>query len=420
MKILSSDLSMDATTGHRDVTTLALSGGRRNERSSEDGFTLNLPDRFSEQSTFQYNSRFSAIEAKSFVTDKNKQLCHAESHSQFVEQLVGRLTGKEVRINSEQEDTEKPWLWQDQPNRPTKRFYRVGGEPFQVTLGVNTTRVEQEFLNFSSTGSVKTEDGREIDFSLDFSMETASISSQTISSGLFIDPIVFNFEGGLDMLSERFDFSFDMDCDGEDEQICSLNKGNGFLALDLNGDQNINNGSELFGPSTGNGYGELAAYDEDGNFWIDENDSIFDDLKIWMNAGTEDASLITLREAGVGAISLSHTNSNHFSLKAGDGTVLGQVNSSGVFLMEDGEVRSMQELDFAVEGEETGNRLEEQEGMSFMADNSLFQTLQERLIAHRERMIEDLQRQRADKIDRLEQESLLQKRYWKWQEDVEV
>jgi hypothetical protein len=31
----------------------------------------------------------------------------------------------------------------------------------------------------------------------------------------------------------------------------------------------------LFGPQTGNGFAELAEYDEDKNNWIDENDSIY-------------------------------------------------------------------------------------------------------------------------------------------------
>ncbi len=37
----------------------------------------------------------------------------------------------------------------------------------------------------------------------------------------------------------------------------------------------INDGSELFGTSSGDGFKDLATYDEDENGWIDENDSIF-------------------------------------------------------------------------------------------------------------------------------------------------
>ena len=57
-----------------------------------------------------------------------------------------------------------------------------------------------------------------------------------------------------------------------------------FLALDLNGDGRINNGSELFGALSGNGFADLAQYDSDANGWIDENDEIFQRLKVWSGA----------------------------------------------------------------------------------------------------------------------------------------
>ena len=37
---------------------------------------------------------------------------------------------------------------------------------------------------------------------------------------------------------------------------------------------------KLFGTSSGDGFKDLAEYDEDGNGWIDENDSIFNRLKV--------------------------------------------------------------------------------------------------------------------------------------------
>jgi hypothetical protein len=45
-------------------------------------------------------------------------------------------------------------------------------------------------------------------------------------------------------------------------------------------DGRVNDGRELFGPRTGDGFAELAAYDDDGNNWIDENDGIHDNLSI--------------------------------------------------------------------------------------------------------------------------------------------
>ncbi len=75
---------------------------------------------------------------------------------------------------------------------------------------------------------------------------------------------------------------FDLDGNGKIEEIYFPAKGSGFLAIDLNEDGIINNGFELFGPATANGFEELAKYDEDSNRWIDESNSIFLKLKIWV------------------------------------------------------------------------------------------------------------------------------------------
>ena len=60
--------------------------------------------------------------------------------------------------------------------------------------------------------------------------------------------------------------------DGRKDNISFVQPGSGFLAVDKNNDGKINNGKELFGPNTGNGFDELAKYDSDGNQWIDESD----------------------------------------------------------------------------------------------------------------------------------------------------
>ncbi len=58
-------------------------------------------------------------------------------------------------------------------------------------------------------------------------------------------------------------FEFDLDFDGDPEQISYVGSGSGFLALDLNDNNQIDAGNELFGPETGHGFSELAQYDVD-------------------------------------------------------------------------------------------------------------------------------------------------------------
>lgn len=414
MKILSSQLSMDASTGHMDVTKLGLSG------SNQKQFELNLPTQQMGTSAFFGHSQVSSMQAKSTVSSSEGESVYVDSEERMLEHVIGNITGTKVKVaeNPVAEQVGAGWM-ENRPSRAARRYYRVGGEQFQVSLAASVTRVEHEYVKMSSSGSVTTADGRNIDFNLNFSMESKSISKQSVAFegllGNFIDPLVFNFDGGLDMLSEEKDFTFDLDCDGEGDEICGLKKGSGFLALDLNDDKAINDGSELFGPSTGSGYGELAEYDKDNNNWIDENDPIFDQLLVWMGAGGEDSSLISLKEAGVGAISLQNVESL-FNLKNSKGDVVGRVDSSGIFITEKGEVKSFKEIDLLATDDDDSDSFIPSD-MGFGGDSGLLKDLRGRLLDHRERMLAALERKQHAEREQEEQESWLQKKFWEWQED---
>lgn len=78
--------------------------------------------------------------------------------------------------------------------------------------------------------------------------------------------------------------------------------------MDINGDGKINDGNELFGPKSGNGFSDLAAFDEDGNGWIDENDFVYDKLRIWTKDKYGNDSLLAIGKKGIGAIYLAVVN----------------------------------------------------------------------------------------------------------------
>jgi hypothetical protein len=141
-------------------------------------------------------------------------------------------------------------------------------------------------------------------------------------------------------------FSFDLDADGKEESISQFASASGYLALDKNADGKINNGTELLGPATDDGFSELAQLDGDKNGWIDENDAAFNQLKIWI-PGTDGGKLMSLKEAGVGALALAHINSQ-FELRGQRNSDLGAVKDTGVFLFEDGGVGTLQEIDLTV------------------------------------------------------------------------
>ena len=208
---------------------------------------------------------------------------------------------------------------------------------------------ESESVSFSAQGLVKTADGKEISVDLSLSMSREFYSEQHISiraGDALKDPLVINYAGNAAELTQR-SFAFDLDADGRTDQIAFVRPGSGFLALDENEDGVINNGRELFGPSTGSGFSELSAHDEDSNGWIDESDSVYDRLRIWAKDGSGNDHLIGLGQAGVGAIYLGHIDTP-FLLKDANNQLQGQVRDTGLFLREDGSSGTVQELDLVV------------------------------------------------------------------------
>ena len=220
-----------------------------------------------------------------------------------------------------------------------------------------TYSVEQEDTCFSTVGTVRTKDGREINFNVNVNMsrrcEEYYKEELNVAQFALYDPLVINLDTDVAKLSDQT-FYFDLDADGEEEEISML-KGSGYLALDKNNDGVINDGSELFGTKNGDGFADLARYDEDGNGWIDENDSIWSKLKIWCKDENGNDVLYKLSDKGVGAICLENVSTD-FTMqgdrKAQDGTTNANatnavIRKTGIFLYENGNIGTVQHVDLA-------------------------------------------------------------------------
>ena len=176
--------------------------------------------------------------------------------------------------------------------------------------------------------------------------EESSVSIRAGDARMKQDPLVLNFGGTATQLTSQR-FKFDLNTDGKTEDINFVAGGSGFLALDRNGDGKINNGSELFGARSGNGFAELAALDTDHNGWIDENDAAYKQLRVWTRDNTGKDQLASLHEANVGALSLGRVDTP-FALKDNSNALQGQIRSTGIFLQEDGKAGTMQQVDLTV------------------------------------------------------------------------
>lgn len=352
MKITSSTLGMDATTVYREVNTSEGKMAIKGSPARAEPFRLDLPGYGVAALRFSAGRERSGVQAVSSVAGAGETRAHSWSGNEVVSRMGLEASGRQV-------DTEKPALVSQPSPENTKAdgdLTGVGNETVsasgpRLSLTGRQVLYREEQLRVNSTGTVETDDGRRISLDLELELERQEISGQIRAIGSvssrFVDPLVLSFDDGLAVLADS-SFSFDLDGDGDSEEIATLKGGSGYLALDKNGDGKVNDGSELFGPATGFGYDELTVFDEDGNNWIDENDPVFDQLQLWMGGGSDGGKLVNLRQAGVGALSLASTDA-HFNLKNRDGRITGQVHRTGLFLTEDGEVRPLAEIDLALQ-----------------------------------------------------------------------
>lgn len=208
---------------------------------------------------------------------------------------------------------------------------------------------ETETIAFGAAGVVRTADGAEIRFELGFEISRSYTESVAVSvragDQRLKDPLVLDFGGPAAALSEvRFDF--DLDSDGTREKL-PLVSGSGFLAFDRNANGRIDDGRELFGPASGDGFSELARLDDDANGWIDEADAAWSQLRVWRPDAAGKGSVRSLSEVGVGALHLGRV-ATPFSLKGAAHDTQGVMRASGVYLREDGGVGTLSQVDLKV------------------------------------------------------------------------
>jgi len=348
MKIASSTLALSAShvyAQQREVSeSLNVSIGRRpppgnnsNPAPSRDRVSLSANPGPAPQST----SSEAAKNDQDSEIDKDPKLS-------LIRSVVEMLIGRRLRL-FEARDLEDATAEVQAPAAPAQTSSQSAPSAgFSVAYDYHSTYSEVEQTNFSASGVVNTADGREISFNVNLSMsrsyyEETNVSIRLGDAAKTTDPLVLNFAGTAAQLTDQR-FSFDLNADGQQEQINFVAPGSGFLVFDRNGDGKVNDGRELFGPTTGEGFQELATFDADGNHWIDENDAIYDQLKIWTRDTEGKNVLRSLREANVGAINLGHV-ATPFSIKNAANELQAQIRTSGTFLQEDGNAGTIQQID---------------------------------------------------------------------------
>lgn len=292
------------------------------------------------------------------------------------------------------------------------RFYTkeiaVGGDSVLVQSQSIVSNKNQYFsyqdnqsMNVVIRGSVTTLNGDTVDFefrataSQSFSFEYASGEyAERISERK--DPLIINYGGGFNNLSGEA-YQFDLDGDGKAETISFAGSGSGFLAFDKNGDGIINDGSELFGAKTGNGFVELAQYDEDGNGYIDSGDSVFKQLRIYEKTSDGEDKLTSLADLEIAAIGLESTVTP-FRIADSLNNELGMARATGVFIRSNGSVGSVQQIDLTLR-----NSVEEKKlASAFSAPSDVLPEDGENSDPELENLMAQIQQAKQQRLDRQE------------------
>jgi hypothetical protein len=301
-----------------------------------------------------------SISQKSDKIDIDKKLLDEPAFGwkfQLIIDLFETFFDKEVDLSF----LEDILTFDEDVNNRTQELNKMWSEPLVDSANENTgfgwgmeydreeIKYEKQMLNFSAEGQVKTADGRSIGFSfnLDISSEILEKNNLSIRAGdaQRQDPIIINFSGNSALLSSKR-FMFDINSDGVEEGMSLLNNGSGFLAFDKNRDNIINDGSELFGTKSGNGFADLRKYDDDKNGWIDENDDIYESLSVWEKTNDKD-KLNSIKSKNIGAIFLNSSRGD-FELKSSFDDKFGEIRKTGIYLNESGKPGSIHQLDLFV------------------------------------------------------------------------
>ena len=302
------------------------------------------------------SSYFMASQVKKKETVKIKQSMTRTTGNFRALTLRGKSAGQEEDVSGKMRQRSVLFLLDMLFGEHARRLPSFGESGLSSSWGfenlhyeTETYYMQEQSASFQTQGQVVTADGRTIDFNLNVHMssrfEAYYKESFDIQKAVNLcDPLVINLDSSPATVSDQT-FYFDLDGDGVEEDIHKLNSGSGYRALDKNNDGKINDGNELFGTASGDGFADLAKYDEDGNGWIDEHDAIWNHLKIWVQT-EQGPQLYSLADKGVGAICLNRMPT-YYTQYDKDGEVSAVVRSTGMFLYENGAAGSMQHLDLA-------------------------------------------------------------------------
>ncbi|SHK49899.1 hypothetical protein [Thermocrinis minervae] len=200
----------------------------------------------------------------------------------------------------------------------------VGGAYIVSRVGLFTWDKFMDFLKALAEWSVQRESEESIQTEINTEQNVNSYAEKARSNlreatriiPLIFDPLVIDLDGDGIELTDINDSTamFDLSGSGFANKVGWISKDDGFLVLDKNNDNRINDISEMFGNATQSGFAMLSLYDTNRDGRIDAFDDVFKNLKVWQDKNadgrTDEGELRSLSELGIKSINLNTKKTN--------------------------------------------------------------------------------------------------------------
>jgi hypothetical protein len=303
------------------------------------------------------NVEDSKITKPTATDNSDEELLGSPEGARFVvlRRLLEAMTGKKIRLarpeDSKLSETDQQAIEQLANSAQPTAAATSGNERagWGLELDIERQHVETTSVNFAAQGTIVTEDGKSIAFDAAFVKLSSSITVEKLSlregDATMKDPLVLLYSGTHAELLQQAQ-AFDLDANGTLEQLPSLGNG-AYVAQDLNKNGKIDDGKELLGAISGDGFADLRAMDQDGNGFIDSGDARFSELYLWEPGQNGTGKLTSLADARLLGLYTGNV-STPLDLQGQTAELVGRVKTTGIYVTEDGTVRPMEQIDVKV------------------------------------------------------------------------
>jgi len=235
----------------------------------------------------------------------------------------------------------------------------------QEQVSVTTLSTEQQQLNFAMQGEFIIDNKKvDLNYQLNLQASYSSMRSITTTAAALKDPLIIQF--GARSIGHITDYAqFDINNDNKQNDLPIFSGDVGYLVFDKNNNNRVDNGGELFGPTTNNGFSELAQLDSNNNGFFDNQDDKFSQVYIWQpkqaktnnneqslgeqpNTQANKQNLVSLSQAGIKAISLNAI-ATQFNFrdqsKSGNGAINAQLTQTSFAITENNQALGVHQID---------------------------------------------------------------------------